>query len=154
MRLDGARRPADVNPRTVGLFLDRTELSFEELLSRAKTEPGRFRHTLVAFATEPEAQGRRWSNIRKKFAGVKSLLRFHKIEFSNFPKPKRTDGASIADERVPTQEEHGSKDGSSLSVEPDRFQAALDEVLDRVGPSPGLGVGGSLVLFDPVHQLG
>lgn len=96
MRLDGARGTADVNLRKVGLFLDRAGLSFEEALSRSRDEPARFRDTLVAFATEEEDRGALSSYTRKVFVGIRSLLRFHEIPCSNFPKPKKTDGASIA----------------------------------------------------------
>jgi hypothetical protein len=105
MALDGSRKTADVNLRRVGLFLHHTDLSFEKLLSRSKNEPGAFRDTLVRFATDLEARGLLSSYIRKVFVGVKNLLRFHEIPFDNIPRPRKTDGASLVDERVPTPEE-------------------------------------------------
>ncbi len=100
-------RTADVNLRQLGLCLHQIGLTPTTLLEEARANPPHLRERLIAYATALQRKGRLNSYIAKTFVGVSSFLRHHEIEFRGFPRVTVVRGASVENERVPTQGELG-----------------------------------------------
>lgn len=100
-----SRLTAEVNLRRLGLFLHETRLTPESILIEAKRRPQHFHATVVRFAKERQGEGRLPSYVAKTFVGVKSWLRFNRVNFDQFPRLRVVPGESLREERVPTRDE-------------------------------------------------
>ncbi len=100
-------RTADVNLRQLGLCLHEIGLGPRGLLQRARETPAELKSRLVAYAERLQKRGRLNSYIAKTFVGIGSFFRHHEVEFRGFPRLAVVRGASIENERVPTQAELG-----------------------------------------------
>ncbi len=102
-----SRLSADSYLRHIGLFVERLNRKPAELLALARDDPDAFRALLIKYAAEQKRAGLLDSYISKTFEGLRSLFKHHRVRFDEFPPLSPIRGASLADERVPTQQELG-----------------------------------------------
>ncbi len=102
-----SRLSADQYLRQFGMLLERTDLTPEKVVALAKKDPDRLRDLLVRDAAKLKGEGRLDSYVSKFFEGLKSYFRFHRVTFDGFPSLSPIEGASLANERVPSPEELG-----------------------------------------------
>lgn len=100
-----SRHTAEVNLRQLGLFCHLTRLDPGTVTRLARANPDQLHVVLVRYAKGLQDKGRRASYVSKTFVGVKSWLRFNRVDFNQFPRLRVVQGESIREERVPTQEE-------------------------------------------------
>ena len=100
-----SKHTAGVNLRRLGLFLHLNHQTPQGLLVLARNDPDKFHAMLVGYAKALQDRGRLPSYISKTFVGLRSWLSFNRIRFDQFPKLRVIQGASLGEERVPTQDE-------------------------------------------------
>ena len=102
-----SRMSADQYLRQFGMLLERLNLDPAGVVALAKRNPDRLRTLLVRDAASLKEAGRLDSYVSKYFEGLKAYFRFHHVLFDGYPSLSPIKGASLATERVPTQEELG-----------------------------------------------
>ncbi len=102
-----SRLSADVDLRKLRLLLFRLRLDPESVVRLAGTDPDRLQDALIHYASELKRAGRVDDYIAKTLSGLKSYLRFRRVSFNGFPSLNPIRGSTLANERVPTQEELG-----------------------------------------------
>jgi hypothetical protein len=102
-----SRLSADQYLRQLGLLLERTGQTPASVITLARKNPDRLRDLLIRDAASLKKAGRLDSYISKFFEGLKSYFRFHRVTFDGFPALSAIKGASLSNERVPSQEELG-----------------------------------------------
>jgi len=75
------------------------------LVELAKNDPDALGEALVRYASNLKREGRLDAYIAKTFDGLRSWLRFRRVDFDSFPKLSPTRGVTLERERVPTPEE-------------------------------------------------
>ena len=102
-----SRLSADSYLRHIGLFVERLNRKPAELLALARDDPDAFRALLVKYAAEQKRAGLLDSYISKSFEGLRAFFKHHRVRFDEFPPLSPIRGASLTDERVPSQQELG-----------------------------------------------
>ncbi len=100
-----SRLSADTYLRQLGGSLARLEMEPAMLVELAKSDPDALSERLVSYAANLKREGRLDSYIAKTFDGLRSWLRFRRVDFDDFPKLSPVRGVTLERERVPTLDE-------------------------------------------------
>ncbi len=101
------RLSAITSVRKLSFLLERLRLDPVSVERMARTDPGGLRRLLSRYVTEATEGGRLPSYLRKLFASLRSYLKFRHLVFDDFPKLESIEGATLTNEKVPTQQELG-----------------------------------------------
>ncbi len=102
-----SRLSADQHLRLLGYKLERLSLTPPKAVTMAKENPDRLRDLLIKDAAKLQEEGKLDSYIAKVSDGLKSYFKFQRVPFDGFPIMSPIQGASLANERVPTPSELG-----------------------------------------------
>jgi hypothetical protein len=91
--------------RRLALFSSVVGLEPAEIVRRAKEAPDSFAKILLGYCVAQQQRGRSPAYIRKVLHAVKSWIVHNGVEFRRWPRVGGSDGVTVEDEQIPSNEE-------------------------------------------------